>query len=87
MLKQCFGCCLGHSLMRQESDIIVTVLRRLMEENVVGLNLYDGVLAPASTADFVKQTMTQVSLEMTGMMIPATVKSTTPTPQANPAPR
>jgi hypothetical protein len=64
----------GMSLMFTESQILVAVLLRLMDEGIVTLPMHDGVMAPVSKAERVRRIMEDVAEEKTGFRLPVAEK-------------
>jgi hypothetical protein len=73
-LRQAWGRGLGYRLMWQESEILLTVLRELMDVGIPALGLHDGLLVPISSADKVLQVMKSASRQVVGVELPCSVK-------------
>lgn len=66
---------IGFELMFTESQIMVRVLLRLIEEGIVGLPMHDGLMVPASAKDTVRRVMEEVAEEVTGLRLPVSEKA------------
>ena len=84
-LEQSFGSWAGFRLMFMESEVLLAVLTRCMDAQIVVLGLHDGLMAPRSSATQVKMIMEEVVMETTHAPIPAEVKTTGP-PEKDPLP-
>lgn len=71
-LKGQFHCAVGHRLQRKESDIMVDLLLRLIEEGVTALPLHDGVIVRVDRATCAKALMEEVFRRQVGL--PAEVR-------------
>jgi hypothetical protein len=58
---------IGHHLQYRESEIMVEVLLRLQDNEIVGLPIHDAVIVPASAEKITRNVMEEVFLEMTGL--------------------
>ena len=65
-----FGCGLSNQLARQESDLIVELLRRLQAVDVHVLPVHDCIVTPASKAAFVLDLMQSTATEFLGVHLP-----------------
>ncbi|GMO24660.1 hypothetical protein [Bradyrhizobium ottawaense] len=74
-LERAWGRGLGYRLMWQESEILMAVLRELMEQNVVALGLHDGLLVPASKAQIALEAMRRQSRAIVGVELPCSIKA------------
>lgn len=79
-LKRCFGVGLGYSLMRTESDILVSVLEEMRSRGIVGLGIHDGLLLPKSRAEEGRQIMEAIGREITSQTLPVSLKPTAQSP-------
>ena len=73
-LGRAWGRGLGYRLMWQESEILMAVLRELMEHDIPALGLHDGLLVPVSRADTAMQAMRTASKRVVGVELPCSVK-------------
>lgn len=64
---------LGHTTQYLESQIMVQVLLRLKERGVVGLQIHDGILVPASSVDMVSRILVDTAQEIAGSPIPVSI--------------
>ncbi|CAA0090892.1 Uncharacterised protein [Starkeya nomas] len=74
-LAPCLGSGIGLKLMHMESVMLVAVLEEMMEREVVGLGIHDGVLAPASKAEEVRTIMEKMAVAKAGTTIPVSVEA------------
>ncbi|WP_156489450.1 hypothetical protein [Bradyrhizobium sp. DOA1] len=74
-LERAWGRGLGYRLMWQESEILLAVLRELMEQNIVALGLHDGLLVPMSKAEIALETMRSQSKAIVGVELPCSIKT------------
>jgi len=70
-----FECGRGLELMRQESDMLVAVLLRLISIGVTALPLHDSVIVAHSDATFAKRAMEDVARMLIGTEIPVKVEN------------
>lgn len=63
----------GHDAQFIESEITVQLLLALKREDIVGLQIHDSILVPASTAGFVQMKMEALAEQVAGVPIPVTV--------------
>lgn len=61
-------------LMFQDSNIIIKVLLKLKEENILSVPLHDSIICQATNKDRVKEIMQQVYHEVTNFTIPVEIK-------------
>lgn len=73
-LEPAFERGLGLELMFMESQILVAVLLRLIDEDIVALPLHDGLITPISQRDRVRAVMEDVSKEVAGFRLPTSEK-------------
>jgi hypothetical protein len=73
-LGRAWGRGLGYRLMWQESEILLAVLRELMDQNIPALGLHDGLLVPISRADTALEAMRDASKKVVGVELPCSVK-------------
>lgn len=73
-LGRAWGRGLGYRLMWQESEILMAVLRELMERDIPALGLHDGLLVPVSRTDTALQAMRAASKQVVGVELPCSVK-------------
>lgn len=73
-LEQAWSRRLGYKLMFQESEIMMEVLKKLVQEDVPGLCLHDGIIVPMSARTLAKQIMEECAHAFTGTEIPVTEK-------------
>jgi hypothetical protein len=66
------------SLMRTESDILVAVLLRLIDREIIALPMHDGLMVRWDCAETAAATMREVSLELTGFELPVKMKALQP---------
>lgn len=64
----------GFGFMFTESQIALAVMRRLIEQGVVGLPLHDGILCARSKAETVRAALKEAALEVAGVPIPIGIK-------------
>jgi hypothetical protein len=74
-LERAWGRGLGYRLMWQESEILLAVLRELMEQNIPALALHDGVLVPVSKKDTALDAMRNQSRAIVGVELPCSIKA------------
>ena len=74
-LARCLGSGIGLKLMHMESEILVAVLEEMMDREIVGLGIHDGVLAPASRAEEVQTIMEKMAVAKAGIIIPVSVEA------------
>ncbi|UPT88605.1 hypothetical protein HAP41_0000005845 [Bradyrhizobium barranii subsp. apii] len=74
-LERAWGRGLGYRLMWQESEILLAVLRELMEQNIPALGLHDGLLVPLSRMDTALEVMRHQSKAIVGVELPCSVKA------------
>lgn len=60
--------------MYMESEILVAVLEKMMDREIVGLGIHDGLLAPASKAEQVRTIMEEMSVAKAKTTIPVFVE-------------
>lgn len=65
-ISEWFECNRGMELMFHESEIIIRVVRKLMEQDVVSLPIHDAILVPASKTSVAHQLMKDAFREVTG---------------------
>jgi len=65
-LQQVFETGVGYELMFLESQILIAILRRLIDLGIVALPLHDGLMVAESKADRAAQVMGDVAKELTG---------------------
>lgn len=73
-LGRAWGRGLGYRLMWQESEILLMVLRELVEHGIPALGLHDGLLVPASRTDIALGAMRAASKQVVGVELPCSVK-------------
>ena len=73
-LARAWGRGLGFRLMWQESEILLAVLRELMDQYIPALGLHDGLLVPASRTDAALEAMRAASKRVVGVELPCSVK-------------
>lgn len=73
-LASCLGSGVGVRLMYMESEILLAVLEKMMDREIVGLGIHDGLLAPASKVEEVRQIMKEMALAKAGAEIPVSVE-------------
>jgi len=69
-----FGTGIGHYLQFLESQLLVNVLVRLAQRNIVALPIHDCVIVQARKAERVASIMESTALGLIGMEIPAQIK-------------
>ncbi|MCK1745914.1 hypothetical protein IVA80_35415 [Bradyrhizobium sp. 139] len=74
-LERAWGRGLGYRLMWQESEILLAVLRELMEQNVPALGLHDGLLVPSSKTEIALKAMREQSKAIVGVPLPCSRKA------------
>lgn len=62
-----FGTLVGFELMRMESDILVKIMLRCIDEGITVLPIHDAVLCPASAAHLVERIMLDAFSQTTGI--------------------
>jgi hypothetical protein len=70
IIKPLLGTKIGYKLMFQESQILVALLRRLQEHNIVALPLHDAILIAKTKDDNAREVMSQVTKELISQTIP-----------------
>jgi hypothetical protein len=73
-LGRAWGRGLGYRLMWQESEILLMVLRDLMEQGIPALGLHDGLLVPVSKSEMALKAMRAASKQVVGVELPCSVK-------------
>lgn len=73
-LGRAWGRGLGYRLMWRESEILMAVLRELIDRGIPALGLHDGLLVPVSSTASVLQVMRTVSKQVVGVELPCSVK-------------
>ncbi|WP_342238104.1 hypothetical protein [Inquilinus sp. OTU3971] len=63
---------IGHQTMRTESDILVTVLLRLIDQGITALPIHDAVIVARPHVEAAERVMTGTFREFTGLEIPVT---------------
>jgi hypothetical protein len=66
---------IGLELMFTESQIMVTVLLRLIDQSVTALPMHDGLMVGVSKKDPVRKVMGEVGAKIAGLELPVTEKS------------
>ena len=74
-LSEIFETGAGLRLMFRESKILIRSLLMLVEMNVCGLGMHDGLMVPHSKAKLAEAAMTEASREITGVPLPIVLKS------------
>lgn len=74
-LGQAWGRGLGYRVMWQESEILMAVLRELMDRGIPALGLHDGLLVPVSGTEVALQAMRRASKQVVGVELPCAVKA------------
>jgi hypothetical protein len=69
-LKKLLGTYVGYGLMYQESELLIEVLKRLQELDVVALPLHDAVMVAQTKAPIAKKIMTEVAYLRVGQEMP-----------------
>jgi hypothetical protein len=64
---------IGGELVRTESDLLITILLRLLQEGIVALPLHDAVLCAASRVETVARAMGEESERFLGFRLPVRV--------------
>lgn len=65
----------GLRLMFRESQILVRTLLMLVEMDICGLGMHDGIMVPLSKRKLAEAAMAEASMEITGVRLPITLKS------------
>jgi hypothetical protein len=64
----------GMNLMFTESEVLLRVLERLMEQGIVALPIHDGLMVAQSHAEAAGKVMKSIAQEMVGIPMPVVVK-------------
>jgi len=64
----------GYELFFTESQIMVAILVRLIDEKIVALPMHDGLIAPISKKDRVRTVMEETAEEVVGFRLPTSEK-------------
>jgi hypothetical protein len=64
----------GLSLMFTESQVLVALLLKLLEDGIVALPMHDEVMVAQSHAEAARQTMEDVARNVVGFPVPAVIK-------------
>ena len=73
-IKPLFFTSACHKIQFIESQIMVEVILRLKQKNIVALPIHDGLVVASQEEDQTKQIMEEVAFQLTGIQIPVTIE-------------